>query len=185
MAKARQHSLVGAVEISAIMVGTMILIKVVEWAFHLSFAGFGIAPRTKFGAFGIVFSPLLHANTAHLLANSIPLFLLLILLFWDRHYHPYWTLGLIWIGSGLGTWVIGRGGAVHIGASSVVFGLVTYLIVAGLLMKSWRSALVGILVLVLFGGILAGALPQTGPVSWEGHLSGAIVGVLTARQNHQ
>jgi membrane associated rhomboid family serine protease len=184
MAKARQHSFVGAIETSAIMVGTLILIKLVEWSFHLSFSGLGIAPRTKYGAFGIIFSPLLHANSAHLLANSIPLFVLLILLFWDRHYHPYWTLAMIWVGSGLGTWLIGRD-AVHIGASSVIFGLVTYLIVAGVLMKSWRSALVAVLVLILFGGILYGVLPQAGPISWEGHLSGAIVGVLAAKQNHQ
>jgi membrane associated rhomboid family serine protease len=146
--------------------------------------GFGIVPRTQAGLVGIAFSPLLHANVAHLLANALPLLILLTVLFWDRHYHPWWTLGTIWLVSGLGTWLIGRGGSVHIGASSIIFGLVTYLIVAGLLMKSWRSALVAFLVLLAFGGILYGVLPQNGPISWEGHLSGAIAGVLAARWNH-
>ena len=147
-------------------------------------AGFGIVPRTEHGLIGIVFSPLLHANAAHLFANALPLFILLTLLFWDRHYHPWQTLGFVWLGSGLGTWVIGRGGSVHIGASSVIFGLVTYLVVAGLIMRSWRSAFVAILVLLAFGGILYGVLPQQGPVSWEGHLCGAIAGVLAAKRNH-
>jgi membrane associated rhomboid family serine protease len=184
MGKAREHTFVAAVETSAIMVATLIVIKLVEWMFHISFAGFGILPRTKFGAVGIVFSPLIHANSAHLLANSVPLFILLILLFWDRHYHPYWTLAMIWIGSGLGTWLIARGTAVHIGASSVIFGLAAYLIVAGLLMKSWRSALVAVLVFVFFGGIFYGVLPQDPTVSWEGHLCGMITGIWAAKQNH-
>jgi membrane associated rhomboid family serine protease len=147
-------------------------------------AGLGIVPRTEHGLLGILFSPLLHANPAHLFANALPLFILLTLLFWDRHYHPWQTLGSVWLGSGLGTWLIGRGGSVHIGASSIIFGLVTYLGVAGLLMRSWRSAFVAILVLLAFGGILYGVLPQRGPVSWEGHLCGAVAGVLAARRNH-
>ena len=52
-------------------------------------------------------------------------------------------------------------------------------------MKSWRSALVALLVLICFGGILYGFLPQAGPVSWEGHLSGALAGIWAAKRNHE
>ncbi len=137
-----------------------------------------------------MFMPLLHANFAHLLANAGPLFILLTLLFCDRRYRPKTTLLLIWIASGLGTWIIGRGGLwrgveiVHIGASGLVFGLVTYFIAAGIFIKSWRQALVAILVLLVFGGMYLGVLPQTGPISWEGHLSGAIAGAWVAKKNH-
>jgi membrane associated rhomboid family serine protease len=130
---------------------------------------------------GIIFSPLLHANLSHLVANAVPLFVLLVLLLSHRQYHPYRTLALIWGASGLGTWLIGRGHAVHIGASSIVFGLAAFLIVAGFQMKSWRSAGVAILVFVLYGGIFYGALPQAGPISWEGHLCGAVAGAWTAK----
>jgi membrane associated rhomboid family serine protease len=74
---------------------------------------------------------------------------------------------------------------VHIGASSIIFGLVAYLIVAAFMMNSWRSAVVAILVFLVFGGILYGMLPQQGPVSWEGHLSGALAGIWAAKRNHE
>lgn len=66
----------------------------------------------------------------------------------------------------------------------MVFGLAAYLIVSGLLMKSWRSAFVSLFVFLAFGGIFYGVLPQPGPISWEGHLCGAAAGVMAAGRNH-
>jgi membrane associated rhomboid family serine protease len=183
-----------AVQASGLMVSTLFIVEFadlfLQHARHTTLAGFGIVPRTIPGLAGIAFSPLLHASPAHLLANALPLFVLLILLFWDRHYSPVLTLASIWFFSGLGTWLIGRGSdegrpIVHIGASSIIFGLVTYLIVAGFMMKSWRSAIVALLVLVGFGGIFYGVMPHAGPISWEGHLSGALAGVWAAKRNHE
>jgi membrane associated rhomboid family serine protease len=165
---------------------------VVEFADHLlrqrkdlTLDLFGIVPRTLPGLAGILFSPLLHANFAHLAANAIPLLILLTLLFWDRRYRPWSTLTSIWLVSGLGTWLIGRSGSIHLGASSIVFGLVAYLILAGVLLRSWRSALIAILVCLAFGGIFYGVLPQAGPISWEGHLCGAIAGLAAAWSNRK
>ena len=147
--------------------------------------GLGIVPRTLPGLVGVVFAPLLHASTAHLLANLLPLFVLLALLFADRGYRPGWTLGFIWVVSGLGTWLIGRGPAVHLGASSIIYGLVAYLVAAGLMMRSWRAAFVALVVLLLYGGVWYGLLPQRGTVSWEGHLCGALAGLVAARWRHR
>jgi membrane associated rhomboid family serine protease len=183
-----------AVRISALLVSVLFVVELAELTLQhwkgLTLSGFGIVPRTTSGLVGIAFSPLLHASPSHLLANALPLFILLVLLFWDRHYHPVVTLCSIWFFSGLGTWLIGRGSdgnrpIVHIGASSVIFGLVAYLIVSGFLMRSWRSAIVAIVVLICFGGIFYGVLPQAGPVSWEGHLSGALAGIWAAKRNHE
>jgi len=183
-----------AVQASALLVSVLFMVEfadlILQHTRHASLTGFGIVPRTVPGLVGIAFSPLLHANMAHLLANALPLFVLLVLLFWDRHYYPVLTLASIWFFSGLGTWLIGRGSddgrpVVHIGASSIIFGLVTYLIVAGFLLKSWRSAMVAVLVLVVFGGIFYGVMPHAGPISWEGHLSGALAGVWAAKRNHE
>lgn len=184
MAKSTAKNFQEAVRTSFAMVTVLFVIEILDLVSPFSLDAFGIVPRTAPGLVGILFSPMLHANFAHLIANAVPLFVLLILLFWDRHYYPVLTLSLIWFASGLGTWLIGRGGAVHIGASSIIFGLVAYLIMAGLLMQSWRSASVALIVFVFFGGIFYGIIPRNTPVSWEGHLSGMIAGFWAARKNH-
>src|SRR5437870_13110092 len=139
MTRSRFKTFKEAVLTSALMVSMPFLVEVADLILRrekgLTFAGFGIVPRTVPGLVGIAFSPLLHASSAHLLANALPLCILLVLLFWDRHYYPVLTLASIWFFSGLGTWLLGRGSddsrpIVHIGASSIIFGLVTYLIVA-------------------------------------------------------
>jgi membrane associated rhomboid family serine protease len=194
MARSHFKTLQEATRISASLVSMLFIVEaadlILQGMSRLTLAGFGIVPRTVPGLIGIAFSPLLHASPAHLLANALPLFILLVLLFWDHHYHPAVTLCSIWFFSGLGTWLIGRGSdgrhpIVHIGASSIIFGLVAYLIVAGFMMNSWRSAIVAILVFLAFGGIFYGVLPQHGPVSWEGHLSGALAGIWAAKRNHE
>lgn len=141
---------------------------------------FGIVPRTLAGLWGVLWSPLLHANFGHFAANALPLFILTTLLFGNLRYRPPASLAWIWIGSGLGTWLIGRGPAVHVGASSVIFGVAAFLIAAGWRLRTWSSAGVALFVAVAFGGLFYGILPQAGPISWEGHLAGAIVGIATA-----
>lgn len=179
MARRASKSYLQAAKVSAGGVGAIFLV----WALTVLAPGlrtFGIWPRTVHGLVGILFSPLLHANSAHLLANALPLFVLLWLLYSDRHYRPTETLALVWLVSGAGTWLIGRGGSVHIGASSVIYGLVFYLVASGFRMRSWRSAFVALLVLFAYGGIVYGLLPQHGPISWEGHLCGAAAGLWAA-----
>lgn len=169
-------------------VAVLFLIELADVGFRhfygLTLDVFGIHPRQTIGLVGVLLSPLLHANWVHLSANAIPLLVLLTLLYWDPRYRPGTTLGWIWIISGLGTWAIGRPETVHIGASSLVYGLVAYLMAAGILMRSWRSAVIALTVGVGFSGIWYGALPQDGPVSWEGHLCGAIAGIIAARKTH-
>jgi membrane associated rhomboid family serine protease len=143
----------------------------------------GIFPRTGRGLTGVLFSPLLHGSAAHLMTNAVSLFILLFILFLYREYKADQTLVLIWILSGLGTWIIGRP-SLHIGASGVIYGLVTYLIASAWWLRSWRSAIMAVGILMVYGGIFYGVLPQKGIISWEGHLSGAIAGVFIARYHH-
>src|SRR6266850_5689116 len=113
MAESHFKSFGEATQTSAFLVSVLFLIEFADLILrherHITLSGLGIVPRTVPGLVGIAFSPLLHASPAHLLANALPLFILLILLFWDRHYYPVVTLGSIWFFSGLGTWLIGRG----------------------------------------------------------------------------
>lgn len=173
-----------AVDIAVFVVLGLFILQITQMAMGIPSLSWGIRPRELLGLRGILFSPLLHAGWGHLFANALPLFLLLILLLADHHYYPYRTLCILWLASGAGTWLIGRGESVHTGASGIIFGLAAYLIAAGLIMRSGRSALIAAIVLLLFGGMFYGVLPHPGRISWEAHLSGAIAGVWAARRNH-
>jgi membrane associated rhomboid family serine protease len=147
---------------------------------------FGIEPRSLGGLDGMLFAPALHGSRDHYLANAAPLIVLLGLLFANSNYKPWRSLCIVWFLGGLGTWLIGRPDSNHIGASIVIFGLVTFLIIVSVFLQSWRSALVSSVVLIFYGGILLDVLPpllnnsMKENVSWEGHLSGAISGAIAA-----
>ena len=185
MRSQRRYGLSTAAERSGTIVLLMVLVELADQFLGLGLDRFGIVPRSPSGLLGIVFSPLLHGGFAHLTANAGPLLILLVILFWNRDYFPERSLILIWILSGIGTWLIGRHFAVHIGASSLVFGLVSYLIVSAIWMACWRALLFALLVFVLFGGLYYGLFQIERGVSWEGHLSGAISGFWVAWINHK
>jgi membrane associated rhomboid family serine protease len=184
LGKNSKRSLADALEISTSIVLILFAMFYVNRFLGGRLNYFGIFPRTVWGLIGVIFSPLLHYNAAHLVANSTSLFLLLVVLFLHREYQPDYTFTAIWLGSGLGTWLIGRN-SVHIGASGVIYGLVTYLVAVAWWLRTWNSALWAILILFCYGGIFYGVLPQQGFISWEAHLSGAIAGVLIARYQHK
>lgn len=140
----------------------------------------GIYPRSTFGLVGILFAPLLHADLFHIAANTVPLFFMLVLLQIQNARRSLATLAQIWLLTGLGAWLIGRSGSVHIGASGLVYGLISYLIAAGFYKRDWRSIAIGALVLFSYGGLLWRIVPTYWFISWEGHLCGAISGVVVA-----
>ncbi|MGZ8899841.1 MAG: rhomboid family intramembrane serine protease [Limisphaerales bacterium] len=188
--KNKRRTFSDAVQISATIVLIIFGIYYANRALGGVLNSFGIWPRNPRGMAGILFSPLLHYNDVHLMTNAVSLFLLLTILFLHREYRPDLAFLSIWLSSGLGTWLIGRGGTdaqpvVHIGASGVIYGLVTYLIAAAWWLRSWTSFFWAIAILFLYGGIFYGMLPQPGIISWEGHLAGAVAGVLVAWRQHK
>ena len=141
-----------------------------------------IVPRTLPGLGGILTAPLLHATWAHLLVNLGPLLVLCALLFLSSAYRPWPTLAQLWLLSGLGTWLIGRPGSAHLGASGLIFALLMFLVVAGARIGRWTALLTAGAVLAFYGTTFLGAVPWLVPagVSWEAHLSGALAGLLVA-----
>ena len=185
MAQAKQGSFGDAFQVSMMLILILYGVLLCDLTLRgIPLAQFGIVPRTTEGLLGVVLSPFLHASIRHLSANASSLLVLLTLLFWDRRYRPVETLTLIWLLSGLGTWLIGRADTVHVGASAIVYGLVIYLVTAAYWLRSWRCFFVGLVVLLVYGPILYGVFPRNGPVSWEAHLSGACVGLLVAKWQH-
>lgn len=141
----------------------------------------GVVPLQVDGLIGIVFQPFLHGDWAHLIGNSIALLVLgsIIALSGLR---PLVGVTLVsWLVSGVVSWLIGGAGTVHIGASGIVFGYVAYVIVRGFFTRRFLHIVVGLVIGFYFGlDALAGLSPMLDGVSWQGHLGGAIGGVMSA-----
>jgi membrane associated rhomboid family serine protease len=140
----------------------------------------GVRPRDDEGLVGILFAPLLHAGWDHLIANSLPLLVLGFLVFLSGIGRALAATAVIWVVGGLGTWLIAPAHTVHIGASVIVFGWLTYLMLRGIFARNEAQIALGAVILVLYGGLLLGVLPGQPGVSWQGHLFGAIGGGLAA-----
>ncbi len=141
---------------------------------------FGVVPRRMIGLVGIPAMPFLHANFQHILSNTVPLFVLLILLAGSRA-ESWEVVLLIALLGGLLLWIFGRE-AVHIGASGLISGLGAFLILSGFLEKRIIPILIALLVGFFYGSALVmGVIPRIGSqISWDGHLCGAIAGGIVA-----
>jgi len=148
-----------------------------------SLDAFGIHPRTGFGLVGVLTMPWLHGNFAHLISNTVTFVILGYLMHAAEQTRFVKTSFLIILLSGVGTWLIGRTGSVHIGASALIYGYFGYLVTRAFLEKRVLWVLFGIVLLVLYGGMFWGVLPLEKGVSWEGHLMGLIAGHWMARRN--
>ncbi|WP_139957124.1 rhomboid family intramembrane serine protease [Flavicella sediminum] len=141
---------------------------------------FGIVPRTTQGLAGIFTAPFLHGGIWHLVSNTIPLLVLLTVL---NHFYPKKTIAVVLfiiVASGILVWIFARK-ANHIGASGLIYGLATFLILNGFLEQKFVSILVSLAVALLYGGLIWGIFPSVRSyISWEGHLFGAASGVFIA-----
>ncbi len=140
----------------------------------------GILPRDVTGLRGILFAPLLHANFKHLFDNSIPLAVIGTLGLFVYPNSLLRSLPLIYVGTGLLVWALAGGNSIHIGASGLIYGLLAFVFLSGLLKRDARGITVSLLVWFLYASLTWGILPQPGPVSWESHLFGAGVGTALA-----
>ncbi|OZE96363.1 MULTISPECIES: rhomboid family intramembrane serine protease [Nocardiaceae] len=140
----------------------------------------GINPRTSDGLWGVLFAPVLHDDWAHLIANTVPIAVLGFLVLLSGIGRGLAATGVIWVIAGVGTWLIGGSNSNHIGASSLVFGFLAYLLVRGFFTRNLGQLAIGVVVFVLYGSALWGVLPSTPGVSWQGHLFGAVGGVVAA-----
>lgn len=150
-----------------------------ESRFGVNFNQFGIYPRSLQGLVGIFFSPFIHGSLQHLFNNSIPLLVLSMALFYFYRNIRWKVLLFGLLLTGLATWVIGRP-SLHIGASGVVYMLVSFLFFKGIFSKQYQLTALALIVVFLYGGMLWYLFPVDPKISWEGHLSGFFVGLLFA-----
>ena len=151
----------------------------VEVRFGVNFNDFGIYPRKTNGLLGILFSPFIHSGIKHLFNNTIPLLVLSMALFYFYRGISWRLLGYGFLLTGLLTWLIARP-AYHIGASGIIYLLASFLFFKGIFSKHYRLVALSLIVVFLYGGMLWYVTPIDPEISWEGHLSGLIVGLLFA-----
>lgn len=145
---------------------------------------YGVLPRTWEGVKGIFLSIFIHGDLNHIASNSLPLLILgMMLFFWYKKIAKPVFLW-IWLVSGLWLWIGGRNNpnhpVYHIGASTLIYGLAVFLFFSGVFRKNLRLMVVSALVVFLYGSIMWGIFPFKEEISWEGHLFGALAGLLTA-----
>lgn len=161
------------------LVAAMWILEFFDSAPGVDLDQFGIRPRDPDGLFGVVAAPFLHLDFAHLMANTGAFVILGCLIAWTTK--RFWAVTIIVaLVAGLGTWVVAPPITLHIGASGLVYGYAAFLVAWGILSRKIVSAFVGILVAVSYGGIVWGMFPGQPGISWQGHLFGAIGGVVAA-----
>lgn len=148
----------------------------IEIRFDFDFAQNGILPRTFSGLQGVLFSPFIHSDMKHLYNNSLPLLVLLAAL---QFFYAKQSIAVISYGiffSGIITWIIGRDNY-HIGASGLIYVLVSFIFFKGIQTKYYRLVALSLAVIVMYGGMVWYVFPKVDEtISWEGHLAGFITG---------
>lgn len=141
---------------------------------------FGIEPRQVSDLPNILLAPFLHFGWAHLISNSVPFLVLGVLTYLSGAGRFVAVSVIAMLTSGLAAWLLSPIGSITAGASGVIFGYLTYLLVRGFYSKKIGQILLAIIVFAIYGTVLFGVIPGTAGVSWQAHLGGAVGGVVAA-----
>ena len=168
-----------SLKFSAIFLIIIWSVKIFEIVFDYDFTEYGVLPRKFNGLIGVLFSPLIHSDVNHLLSNSLPVIILCLLIFNFYSQIAKKILIYLYFISGLWLWCIGRE-SFHIGASGLIYAMASFLFFSGILRKNSQLSAVALLVIFIYGGLFWGLFPIHKNVSWEGHLTGFIAGILVS-----
>jgi membrane associated rhomboid family serine protease len=155
------------------------LIQLAQGFLGESWADYSVYPRTLSGLPGVLTTPLLHADFEHLIGNTVPLLLLGFLLWSNYREIAGKVFWLVYFTNGILLWTFARQNF-HLGASGVVYGLAFFLFFSGFIRKIPRLTMLSFLLIFLYGSMVWGVFPFDPTVSWEGHLYGALAGIIFA-----
>lgn len=165
--------------IPILYVFTIWFIYWVEIYFNFNFNKYGVLPRDLTGLRGVFLTHFIHSDVHHVFNNSVPLFVLLLSLFYFYRNIAYKVLIFGGILSGFLTWGIGRE-SYHIGASGIVYLLFSFIFFSGIIRKHYRLVALSLIIIFLYGSMIWYVFPIKDGMSWEGHLAGFLVGFLLA-----
>ncbi len=168
---------------AAYTVGFVVLLwvlEIVDAAAGNDLDQYGVQPRSDEGLLGILFAPVLHGGWGHLSANTLPVLVLFFLVLVSGIARGHAATAVIWVVAGVGVWLVAPDNTVHLGASSLIFGWLVYLMIRGIFSRSAGEIILGMVLFFMYGGLLLGVLPGQPGISWQGHLFGAVGGGLAA-----
>lgn len=137
----------------------------------------GVYPKAIEGLAGVLTAPLIHGSWEHLFYNSLSFLYLSIIIFWFYRRIALRSFILLYLLSGLGVWIFAERGSYHIGASGLVYGMVSLVFWTGVFRRNLKSVALALIILVLYAGYFGGIVPGKEGISWESHLLGAIAGI--------
>ena len=155
------------------------IIRILEVNTESNFASWGIYPLEIKGLRGILFSSLIHGSWEHLINNTPPLFVLSFALFYFYRPISYKVFFLIYFIHGFWLWFFARE-SYHIGASGLIYGLGAFLFVSGIIRKNTHLLAIALIVAFAYGSMVWGIFPVEEAISWEGHLTGMVAGIILA-----
>ncbi|WP_196889103.1 rhomboid family intramembrane serine protease [Aureivirga sp. CE67] len=157
----------------------MWVVYIIEIALNRNFNNFGIYPEKFYGLRGVLFSPFLHGDINHLFNNTVPILVLTTILFFFYRkiankvfFYGFFLTGIL-------TWLLAQDNY-HIGASGIVYMLFGFVFFSGIIRKHFRLTAISLMVIFLYGSMFWYIFPIEDKISWEGHLSGLIIGLLFA-----
>ncbi len=179
-----------SLRVALFFVGVIWMVHLIQIIFPMNFTRWGILPHTTEGIKGIFFSPFLHSQKKwmHIINNTPTLFFGLLLLFYFYKTVAVRTLLYIYLFTGVLVWAfagyfMAARYSYHIGASGVVYGLISFIFWSGIFRRNIRSIVLALIMVLMYSGMIVGLLPDAeGEVSWQSHLAGGMVGLILAYQ---
>ena len=174
----RRH-FVDSLRFPAFVIAVLWLVHFYQYISGFDAGMYGIMSRRVWGLSGIFTGPLVHGSWGHLISNTFPLFVLTAITFYFYRKVAMQAFWIIYFMTGAAVWLLARPVS-HIGASGVVYGILSFIFWTGIFRRSLRSIILAGIVMLIYSGMFFGLLPDQEGISWESHLLGSVAGIFTA-----
>lgn len=165
-----------------LIVSIMWAVFLLDRYYELNLYKYGVKPGTTEGLKGILLMPFIHGQRdfSHIINNSIPTVVLLSTLIYFYRSIAVYVILFVWLGGGFLLWYLAvNTGSYHIGMSGVIYGLFGFIFISGLFRNYLPLQAISLFVVFIYGSLVWGIFPTEPGISWEGHLFGFSVGVVT------
>ena len=168
----------GALLLMAGFTAVLWVVEIVNHSQHQRLDRFGLLPRHIDGLWGVLTQPFLHQSYGQLFSNTLPVLLIGWVLLLSGVRTWLFVTASVTIVGGFATWVVAPSEHVILGASTLVFGWMGYLLARAFFSRKLKWIFTAIALLVFFGTLLGSLLPSVDrQTAWQSHVCGFAAGV--------